>query len=107
VLSFALLAAGTAGAAPAPPPEVPGAGPGQAPVLSPIPGQGPPTDPVYGLAGGCYTLADAETGRFVARDGADGYLLTDDAGAAEAFRTQASALGRFLFYGADSAVVTV
>src|SRR5699024_3556499 len=96
-----------AGAAPAPAPEVPGAGPGQAPVLSPIPDQGPPTDPVHRLAGGCYTVADADTGRLLSRDGADGYVLTDDAAAAEPFRTRAAALGRFLFYGADHTVVTV
>ncbi len=106
-LGLGLLGAVPVGAAPAPAPEVPGAGPGQAPVLSPIPDQGPPTDPVHRLAGGCYTVADADTGRFLSRDGADGYVLTDDAAAAEPFRTRAAALGRFLFYGADHTVVTV
>src|SRR5699024_10215399 len=84
-----------------------GSAPGQAPALSPLPDQGPPTDPVHRLAGGCYTVADADTGRFLSRDGADGYVLTDDAAAAEPFRTRAAALGRFLFYGADHTVVTV
>ncbi len=60
--------------------------------LSPDPTDpGPPTNPVYGLAGNCYTLASETNPGFVARDG-DGYRLADAAGAAK-FRMQAAQLG--------------
>lgn len=72
--------------------------------LSPDPTDpGPPTDPVYGLAGNCYTLASETNPGFVARDG-DGYRLADAAGAAK-FRMQAAQLGRFLFFGDDTALI--
>lgn len=80
--------------------------------LSPIPNQRPPTDPVFRLAGGCYTLQVApgradggHAGAFVDRAGA-GYATTTDAAAAEPFRTKAAQLGRFLLYGTDATMLT-
>lgn len=93
----------TAIAAPAAPPSNPGGEQSAQSVLSPIPDQGPPTDPVYGLAGGCYALQSA-AGDFITRSGA-GYATSADSAAAEAFRTQAAQLGRFLFYGSDNAMI--
>ncbi|WP_038171231.1 hypothetical protein [Tomitella biformata] len=90
-------------AAPAAPPANPGGNAGGASVLSPIPGQGPATDPVYGLAGGCYALA-ASTGGFIQRAG-DGYAASADSAGAESFRAQAAQLGRFLFFGSDEAMI--
>jgi microsomal dipeptidase-like Zn-dependent dipeptidase len=56
---------------------------------------------VYGLAGGCYALRDAQTSKFVVRD-ALGYTATaPSAAAATPFRTQATALSRYLLYGPD------
>jgi hypothetical protein len=54
----------------------------------------------YALAGGCYGLKSVAAGRFVAK-GADGRYtaLAAGIGAAEPFRMQATALGRYLFYG--------
>jgi hypothetical protein len=54
----------------------------------------------YALAGGCYGLKSVAAGRFVAK-GADGRYTASAAGigAAEPFRMQATALGRYLFYG--------
>lgn len=95
--------AAVASAAPAVPPVNPGGEVGGPAVLSPIPGQGPATDPVYGLAGGCYALASSGGG-FVQRVG-DGYAASADAAGAESFRTQAAQLGRFLFYGSDDAMI--
>src|SRR5699024_4257241 len=89
--------------------------------LSPIPGQGPPTDPVYRLAGGCYTLrlASPASGGSAAADDSggdsgggyvtrtdDGYAATADAADAERFRTKAAQLGRFLLYGTDARMLT-
>ena len=56
----------------------------------------------YSLAGGCYALKSAATGKFVAK-GADGRYRASagSAGAAEPFRMQATALGRYLLYGAQ------
>ncbi|MCL2535133.1 MAG: membrane dipeptidase [Nocardiaceae bacterium] len=86
--TLALLIAGTASAVSAP--------------LSPDPTDpGPPSDPVYGLAGGCYTLAADAAPGFVTRDG-DGFRTGADAASATRFRMQAAQLGRFLFYGNDS-----
>jgi microsomal dipeptidase-like Zn-dependent dipeptidase len=52
----------------------------------------------YSLAGGCYALR-AQSGDFVARDGA-GYAATArGVGGAEPFRMQATDLGRYLLYG--------
>ncbi|WP_137724368.1 membrane dipeptidase [Prescottella subtropica] len=77
--------------------------------LSPLPADpGPVTDPVYGLAGGCYTLAAAAGGGggqgFVARDGA-GFRSGADAASATPFRMQAAQLGRFLFVADDATMV--
>ncbi|WP_305092100.1 peptidase [Prescottella sp. R16] len=73
--------------------------------LSPMPDDpGPATDPVYGLAGGCYTLA-ADGGRgVVVRDG-NGFRTTDTASATP-FRMQAAQLGRFLFVADDGTSIT-
>ena len=92
-----------AAATPAAPPANPGGYPGGPSVLSPIPNQGPPTDPVYALAGGCYAL-QSSTGGFVTRSG-EGYAASADSAGAEAFRTQAAQLGRFLLYGSDEAMI--
>jgi hypothetical protein len=54
----------------------------------------------YALAGGCYGLKSVATGRFVVK-AADGRYTASaaDVGAAEPFHMQATALGRYLFYG--------
>ena len=55
----------------------------------------------YALAGGCYVLKSAATGKFVAKAADGGYRASaDGAGGAEPFRMQATALGRYLLYGA-------
>ncbi|WP_433605914.1 peptidase [Prescottella agglutinans] len=73
--------------------------------LSPDPTDpGPPADPVYGLAGGCYTLTSDVAPGFVTRDG-DGFRGGADAASATRFRMQAAQLGRFLFYGNDSTMI--
>lgn len=64
----------------------------------------PPTD-IYSYAGRCYTLRDATTGRTVAKD-ALGFATQTDATRAAPFRMQATALGRYLFYGPGGAMVT-
>jgi microsomal dipeptidase-like Zn-dependent dipeptidase len=55
---------------------------------------------VYAFAGGCHALKDATTGRVVRLD-ALGAVTTADPKHATPFRTQATALGRYLFYGPD------
>jgi hypothetical protein len=56
---------------------------------------------IYAYANGCYSLRDAQTGRFVVRD-ALGYAATaPTAAAATPFRLQATALGSYLLYGPD------
>jgi hypothetical protein len=53
----------------------------------------------YALANGCYALRSSSAGRFVAKGGG-GYRASAGAvGGGEAFRMQATALGRYLFYG--------
>jgi hypothetical protein len=53
----------------------------------------------YSLAGGCYGLRSQASGLYVAKAGG-GYAATAGAVAgAEPFRMQATALGRYLFYG--------
>ena len=53
----------------------------------------------YALANGCYALRSTTAGRFVAKGG-DGYRASaGSVGAAEGFRMQATALGKYLFYG--------
>jgi hypothetical protein len=55
----------------------------------------------YTLAGGCYALKSVATGKFVAKTADGGYRASAGAaGAAEPFRMQATALGRYLIYGA-------
>ena len=55
----------------------------------------------YALAGGCYALKSGATGKFVAKAADGGYRASaGGAGAAEPFRLQATALGRYLLYGA-------
>ena len=53
----------------------------------------------YAMAGGCYTLRSAATGRYVNRT--DGSPAAGAAGSSKAapFRFQATALGRYLLYG--------
>ena len=54
----------------------------------------------YSLAGGCYGLRSLSSGQFVAKSG-DGYRASaPGVDGAEPFRMQASALGRYLLYGA-------
>ena len=56
----------------------------------------------YALAGGCYALKSVATGKFVVKAADGRYRATAGAaGAAEPFRMQATALGRYLFYGAE------
>lgn len=52
----------------------------------------------YALVHGCYALKSLSKDKFVSKGG-DDYALTADAGQAEAFRMQATALGRYLLYG--------
>ena len=57
-------------------------------------------DARYALAGGCYALRSQDLGRYVVKD-AGGYRASAEViGAGEPFRMQATALGRYLFYGA-------
>ncbi|HYH89206.1 MAG TPA: Coagulation factor 5/8 type domain-containing protein [Solirubrobacteraceae bacterium] len=56
----------------------------------------------YALADGCYALKSVATGKFVVKAADGRYRATAGAaGAAEPFRMQATALGRYLFYGAE------
>ncbi len=53
----------------------------------------------YSIVGGCYALRSQSTGSFVTK-AEDGYAATaSGVGGAEPFRLQATALGRYLFYG--------
>ncbi len=61
------------------------------------------TADVYGYANGCYTLRDTTTGRFVVRDSLGYAASATSAAAATPFRMQATALGRYLFYGPGGA----
>jgi len=55
----------------------------------------------YSLVHGCWAVQSVASDRFVVRAG-DGYAATaGSAGAAEPFRLQATALGRYLLYGRD------
>jgi len=54
----------------------------------------------YSLAGGCYALRSESAGAFVVKTADGGYrAAAPDAGSAEPFRMQATALGRYLLYG--------
>ena len=56
------------------------------------------SDARYRLVHGCYALEAG--GKLVAKDPAGGYTASaSDGGAAEAFRMQATTLGRYLLYG--------
>ncbi|NLG55261.1 MAG: peptidase, partial [Rhodococcus sp.] len=81
---------------------------GSAPIAPVQQPPGPPTDPVYGLAGGCFAISadfDGTDARYVTRTG-DGYSATaTDLGDASRFRLQAAQLGRFMFYDADGAMI--
>jgi hypothetical protein len=52
----------------------------------------------YALANGCYSLRDASSGGFVAKD-PGGYSTAGTSAGAEGFRMQATRLGSYLFYG--------
>ena len=57
---------------------------------------------IYSYANGCYSLRDANTGRFVTKD-ALGYPVNGQSvAAATPFRLKATALGRYLLYGSDA-----
>lgn len=62
---------------------------------------------VYAYANGCYTLRDASTNRWVARDVLGFHAGATSASAATPFRMQATALGRYLLYGTGGQMVSV
>ncbi|HEX2577408.1 MAG TPA: hypothetical protein VHK88_13720 [Aquihabitans sp.] len=70
-----------------------------------------PTPPkpidIYAFAGGCHALKDEGTGRFVARDTLGYAANRTEAAQATPFRTQATALGRYLLYGPGGAMPQV
>ncbi|QYG95559.1 Coagulation factor 5/8 type domain-containing protein [Iamia sp. SCSIO 61187] len=67
----------------------------------------PPTPvDIYSFAGGCHALRDATTGRVVRLD-ALGATTVADAARATPFRMQATALGRYLFFGPDGRMLQV
>jgi hypothetical protein len=83
--------------------------------LSVAPAKAPParslaaatgTDRRYALANGCYAFRSRSTGRYIAKDGGDYRVSAATKGAAEPFRMQATALGRYLFYGPDREVMS-
>ncbi len=57
-----------------------------------------PTVDIYAYAGGCYALRDARTSRYARLD-ALGATVSSPKAEATPFRMQATALGRYLFYG--------
>jgi microsomal dipeptidase-like Zn-dependent dipeptidase len=65
---------------------------------APSPAQAAPID-VYALVHGCYALQNAASGRYVTRDALGYAASSTSAVAAVPFRMQATALGRYLFYG--------
>lgn len=62
---------------------------------------------VYAFANGCYVLRDETSGRFVSRDALGFVATATSAGGATPFRMQATALGRYLFYGTGGRMMTV
>ncbi len=62
------------------------------------PAPGPPID-IYSFAGDCYALKDATTGRYVARDALGFHTGPTDRAQATPFVLQATALGRYMFWG--------
>lgn len=61
---------------------------------------------IYAFAGGCHALRDGTTGRYVRLD-ALGATTVPEAGRATPFRMQATALGRYLFYGPGGTMLQV
>jgi microsomal dipeptidase-like Zn-dependent dipeptidase len=60
----------------------------------------------YAMAGGCYALRSAATGRWLTRAG-EGYATTAGRrGAAEPFHLQATDLGTYLLFGSDQTFVS-
>jgi hypothetical protein len=55
----------------------------------------------YALANGCYAFRSRSTGRYIAKDRGGYAVSAATKGAAEPFRMQATALGRYIFYGPD------
>jgi microsomal dipeptidase-like Zn-dependent dipeptidase len=70
------------------------------------PAEAAPID-VYAFANGCYTLQDASSGRWVGRDLLGFHAGATTAAAATPFRMQATALGRYLFYGTGGQMMSV
>jgi hypothetical protein len=68
------------------------------PTASPAPRASVPQDR-YAMAGGCYALQSATTGKWVRRDGGGYTASASSMGGAEAFHFQASDLGTYLLYG--------
>ena len=68
------------------------------PVTAPSSAQAAPIN-VYAFVHGCYALQDTSSGRFVTRDVLGYQLGATSASTAMPFRMQATALGRYLFYG--------
>ncbi len=58
--------------------------------------------PAYELVHGCYAVQAKAAGTYLQQDGAGWNAAAKDAGTAEPFRMQATALGRFLFFGKGS-----
>ncbi|MDX6668101.1 MAG: hypothetical protein QOK04_1481, partial [Solirubrobacteraceae bacterium] len=82
-------------------PQLAGTGAVATPRASPT-----PTDR-FSLAGGCYALRSASAGRLVTKASGGGYAATaDQVGDAYQLHMQATALGEYLLYGADTAFVT-
>ena len=58
----------------------------------------------YSIVHGCYALQSADTGKFVTKSGGAYTSPPAASAAAEPFRMQATALGRYLFYDTDERV---
>src|SRR5688500_12288533 len=59
-------------------------------------------DDRYVMAGGCFAVRSASTGRYVARTDGGFSAGATSRSAAEPFRFQAAALGRYLLYGTEN-----
>ena len=70
------------------------------------PAQAAPTD-VYAFANGCYALKDESSGRFVTRDSLGFVASATSLAGATPFRMQATALGRYLFYGTGGHMLSI
>ena len=66
----------------------------------------PSTETRYSIVRGCYALQSTATGKFVAKSGGGYDASAGGLGAAEPFRMQATALGRFLLYDTDEEFFT-